>query len=80
VDRKMKLVYAGLMVLLMVGASVGTVVAENMNYAYLTENEALYQAASDAALLGSSLSWLALTGAGAWFLAGYGTTVGVVAL
>ncbi|WP_456473875.1 hypothetical protein [Candidatus Pyrohabitans sp.] len=31
-DRKMKLAYAGLMVLLMVGASVGTVVAESSNF------------------------------------------------
>ncbi len=34
-DRKMKLVYAGLMVLLMLGASVGTVVAESNIGAYL---------------------------------------------
>ncbi len=79
-DRKMKFVYAGLMVLLMLGASVGTVVADTMNYAILIGNDELAQAAASASTMGGLLTLLPLivSPATAWFIAGYFTTTAAV--
>ena len=57
-DRKMKVAYAGLMALLMLGASVGTVAAESSNFYlglsyYASKNGASPEAAALIGLVGT---------------------------